>query len=244
MSFDPRPTAEPAAIAYARPPAVVEASALDLTLRALRPILTDRDVTEICINRPGEAYVETREGWRCVPLDFASFEWCQGLAKLVANSTKQRIDAESPLLSAALPGGERIQIVLPPATTPGTVAITIRRPADELWTLDELEQRGIFRKTRRANEAPDDTEAKLLELLDAKDYRAFMRLAVESRKNIVVSGPTGSGKTTFTKALIREIAGHEIILHRPFRSIRQNVDFLETFIGDGWTADECCCDDL
>ena len=86
----------------------------------------------------GEAYVETREGWRCVPLPFASFEWCQGLAKLVANSTKQRIDAESPLLSAALPGGERIQIVLPPATTPGTVAITIRRPADELWTLEEL----------------------------------------------------------------------------------------------------------
>jgi len=209
MNFVPRPTTE-AAIVHGRPPAVVESSALDLTLRALRPILTDRDVTEICINRPGEAYVETREGWRCVPLAFASFEWCQGLAKLVANSTKQRIDAESPLLSAALPGGERIQIVLPPATTPGTVAITIRRPANELWTLDELEQRGIFRSTRRANEAPDETEAKLLGLLDDKDY--FMRLAVESRKNIVVSGPTGSGKTTFTKALIREIAGHERLI--------------------------------
>src|SRR5882762_6328939 len=167
-----------------RPPPVVDSSALELTLRALRPILTDRDVTEICINRPGEAYVETREGWRCLPLSFASFEWCQGLAKLVANSTKQRIDAESPLLSAALPGGERIQIVLPPATTPGTVAITIRRPADELWTLEELEQRGIFRKTRRANEAPDETENELLRLLKAQDYRAFLRLAVASRKNI------------------------------------------------------------
>ena len=40
---------------------------IDLTLRALRPILTDREVTEICINRPGEAYIETRAGWRCVP---------------------------------------------------------------------------------------------------------------------------------------------------------------------------------
>lgn len=211
MSFAPRPTAEPT-VANARPPAVVESSALDLTLRALRPLLIDREVTEICINRPGEAYVETRAGWRCVPLGFASFEWCQGLAKLVANSTKQRIDAESPLLSASLPGGERIQIVLPPATTPGTVAITIRRPADELWTLDELDAKGIFRTTRRANEAPDETEAKLLQLLDAKDYRAFLRLAVESRQNIVVSGPTGSGKTTFTKALIREIAGHERLI--------------------------------
>jgi type IV secretion system protein VirB11 len=194
------------------PPVVVESSALELTLRALRPILIDRNVTELCINRPGEAYVETRSGWHCVPLAFASYEWCLGLAKLVANSARQRIDAESPLLSAALPGGERIQLVLPPATTPGTVAITIRRPADEVWTLDELAERGVFRSTRRANQAPDETDENLLKLLEARDYRAFMRLAVTSRKNILVSGPTGSGKTTFTKALIREIAGDERLI--------------------------------
>jgi len=196
----------------ARPSAVIESSALDLTLRALRPILTDRDVTEICINRPGEAYVETREGWQCEPLPFATYDWCLGLAKLVANSTKQRIDAESPLLSGSLPGGERIQVVLPPATTTGTVAITIRRPADEIWTLDELAQRGIFRTTRGANEAPDETEGELLRLMKAKDYRSFLRLAVTARKNILVSGPTGSGKTTFTKALIREISGDERLI--------------------------------
>ncbi len=220
MSFaPPRPAADivqltptGAAGANARPPAVVESSALDLTLRVLRPILTDRDVTEVCINRPGEAYVETRDGWQCVPVAFATFEWCLSLAKLVANSTRQRIDAESPLLSASLPGGERIQIVLPPATTPGTVAITIRRPADEVWTLDELAARGIFGTTRRASEALDDTETELLRMLDAKDYRSFLRLAVASRKNILVSGPTGSGKTTFTKSLIREIAGAERLI--------------------------------
>src|ERR1700681_3575991 len=112
MNFGPRQAPEAVPTVSVRPPAVVESSALDLTLRALRPILTDRDVTEICINRPGEAYVETREGWQCVPLAFATYDWCLRLAKLVANSTKQRIDAASPLLSAALPGGERIQIVL------------------------------------------------------------------------------------------------------------------------------------
>ena len=191
---------------------VAESSALDLTLRALRPILIDQNVTELCINRPGEAYIETRAGWHSVPLPFASYAWCLGLAKLVANSTRQRIDAESPLLSAALPGGERIQFVLPPATMPGTVAITIRRPADAVWTLDELAERGVFRSTRRASAAPDETEATLLKLLEARDYRAFMRLAVTSRKNILVSGPTGSGKTTFTKALIREIAGEERLI--------------------------------
>lgn len=200
------------AMTLRRPPAVAESSALDLTLRALRPILIDCHVTELCINRPGEAYVETRAGWHCVPLAFASYAWCLGLAKLVANATRQRIDAESPLLSAALPSGERIQLILPPATTPGTVAITIRRPADAVWTLDELAERGVFRTTRRASAAPDETEETLLKLLEAQDYRAFMRLAVTSRKNILVSGPTGSGKTTFTKALIREIAGDERLI--------------------------------
>src|SRR5262245_30244857 len=87
--------------ARARAATLAETSALDLTLRALRPILTDPEVTELCINRPGEAFVETRQGWRRMPLPFASFEWCLGLAKLVANFTKQRIDAECPLLSAA-----------------------------------------------------------------------------------------------------------------------------------------------
>ncbi|MEO8064761.1 MAG: P-type DNA transfer ATPase VirB11 [Pseudomonadota bacterium] len=191
---------------------MIESSSLDLTLRALRPILIDKQVTEICINRPGEAYIETREGWRCVPLAFTTFEWCMSLAKLVANSTRQRIDAESPLLSASLPGGERIQIVLPPATTTDTVAITIRRPADEVWTLDELAQKGVFRNTRVASTAADDTEIELLRLLEARDYSLYMRRAVAARKNILVSGPTGSGKTTFTKALIREIPPDERLI--------------------------------
>jgi type IV secretion system protein VirB11 len=197
------------AVSIVRPPTVAQPSALDLTLRALRPLLIDHEVTEICINAPGEAYVETRAGWRCVPLAFASYEWCLSLAKLVANATRQRVDAESPLLSGSLPDGERIQIVLPPATTAGAVAITIRRPADEVWTLDELTQRGLFRTTRRADESPDETQAELLRLLMAREYPAFMRLAVARRKNILVSGPTGSGKTTFTKALIREIPSEE-----------------------------------
>jgi type IV secretion system protein VirB11 len=189
-----------------------ETSALQLTLRALRPILSDRNVTELCINQPGIAFVETRAGWNPVMVPFATFEWCLSFAKLVANSTRQRIDAESPLLSASLPSGERVQIVMPPATSPGCVAITIRRPADEVWSLEELAQKGVFRATRRAGEVVDETEARLLRLLEEKDYQTFMREAVAGRKNILVSGPTGSGKTTFTKALIREIASDERLI--------------------------------
>jgi type IV secretion system protein VirB11 len=72
-----------------------------------------------------------------------------------------------------------------------------------------LASRGIFRATRRAAPALDDSERELLHLLSAGEYEAFMRLAVRSRKNILVSGPTGSGKTTWTKALIREIPSDE-----------------------------------
>jgi type IV secretion system protein VirB11 len=188
---------------------VADASALGLTLRALRPLLADSEVMELCINRPHEAFLETRDGWRRVQLPFADFDWCSRLAKLIANSTQQRIDASSPLLSASLPTGERVQIVMPPATTAGCVAITIRRPAEQVWSIEELASRGIFRRARHAGQLLDETEQRLLCLLASCEFEAFMRLAVRSRKNIVVSGPTGSGKTTWTKALIREIPGDE-----------------------------------
>jgi type IV secretion system protein VirB11 len=102
--------------------------------------------------------------------------------------------------------------VLPPATTPGCIAITIRRPSHEVWSIEELSASGIFQTTRRATEALEDSESELLRLLEAKHYEAFMRVAVQSRKNILVSGPTGSGKTTWTKALIREIPRGERLI--------------------------------
>ena len=187
-----------------------EASSLELTLRPLRPWLREAGVTELCINRPQELFVETRAGWRCESLPTADFDWCRRLAKLIANSTRQRIDESSPLLSAWLPGGERVQVAIPPATPRHCVSLTIRRPSDEVWSVGDLTQ--ALRLTRRANEALDDTEMELLQLLAVRDYEAFLRLAVLSRKNILVSGATGSGKTTWTKALIREIPPAERLI--------------------------------
>jgi type IV secretion system protein VirB11 len=188
---------------------VEEISSLALTLRALKPLLGRPEVTEVCINRPREAFVETRSGWERHALPFADFDWCYRLAKLIANAARQRITEESPILSASLPTGERVQVVLPPATTPGCVAFSVRRPADTVWTLEEMASSGLFRATRRAEETLDPTEQALLLLLAERKYEEFMTLAVRARKNIVVSGPTGSGKTTFTKALIRAIPTDE-----------------------------------
>src|SRR5260221_219981 len=69
--------------------------------------------------------------------------------------------------------------------------------------------RGIFRRAKPAARMLDAVEQELLSLLGRRDFEAFMRLAVRSRKNIVVSGPTGSGKTTWNEALIREIPSDE-----------------------------------
>jgi type IV secretion system protein VirB11 len=190
----------------------VSASALSLTLRSLRPYLDDSTLTELCINRPHEAFIERATGWERVELSFASFDWCLSLAKLIANATHQRIDEISPLLSATLPTGERVQIVLPPATTDGTIAFTIRRPSDNIWSLTELAARGLFHHTRTTNSSSGLTHNATDSFLRAADHAGFLRAAVQSRQNILVSGPTGSGKTTLTKALILEIPTRERLI--------------------------------
>ena len=190
-------------------------SALELALRPVRPVLDDTRVTELCINRPGEGLVErtgaATDAWTPVALPFASFEWCLRLAKLVAHASRQRIDEESPLLSATLPSGERVQFAIPPACPAGTVAITIRRPSGTTWSIDELAAAGLFPEAgpARGDGSADD---RLRELFAAGRFVEFVRSAVRERKNIIVSGPTGSGKTTFTKALIREIPTHERLI--------------------------------
>jgi type IV secretion system protein VirB11 len=78
-----------------------------------------------------------------------------------------------------------------------------------VWSIEELTGRGALRGTLPAGAHGPDSDSELLGLYAARDYAAFMQLAVRARKNIIVSGATGSGKTTWTKALIREIPADE-----------------------------------
>lgn len=207
--------------------ASVQPTSLDHYLVPLRSLLEDPSVTEICINRPGEAWVE-RASFTLERLPFATFEWCRQLAVLVAGHTKQTVDAAHPLLSGTLPGGQRIQFVLPPAADAGSVSITIRIPSGDLWTLDQLAARGVMDtvhmvpKTLRAALAKpadpladDDLPAvdrALLAQLARRDIVGFLRAAVLARKNILLSGGMGSGKTTVSKALILEVPATDRIV--------------------------------
>jgi len=178
-------------------------SSLLLYLQPVRHILDDDQVTEVCINKPNEVFVQRYSGWSQETAAFATPSWCRNMASLVANRTRQGIGEATPLLSADLPSGERIQFVLPPAAE--HVSITIRRPSTHVWTLGELAVKGLFDRCQEASQALDDVEQRLLTLKNERNYLEFLKLAVRSKKNILVSGVTGSGKTTATKALMLEV---------------------------------------
>src|SRR5207245_394138 len=107
------------------------------------------------------------------------------------------------------------QIVLPPATTAGTVAITLRRQLDEVWSIGELVQRGTFRTTRRSSPTLDETERQLLKLLSSQQYEAFMRLAVASH-GLHRTHNAGAVRPGFS---IREYY-HSPVVHSSERAVR------------------------
>jgi type IV secretion system protein VirB11 len=182
-------------------------------LRPLQPLLDRPGVTDLAVNRPGLVLLETDDGWTRVDAPELSFDKLRSLAIAVAQLTQQSLTEASPILSATLPGGERLQIVMPPAVEPGTVSITIRRPSTTIKTLQQYDAEGLFegvvlRRTAGPVFATHD-ERRLRGLFAPDRLADFFAGAVRARKNIVVVGDTGSGKTTFMKALCQYIPRDE-----------------------------------
>lgn len=167
------------------------------------------DVTEICVNRPGEVWLETRSGWRRVAVPGLTFERARQFCTAVVNEsgTGQRITDAEPVVSLTFPTGQRAQLVIPPACEAGSVSITIRLPSRRERRLDDYESEGFFSVSGDGSAA--DGARELLELHAAGRHAEFFRRAVASRRNVVVSGATGSGKTTFMKALVGQIPEDE-----------------------------------
>ncbi len=179
-------------------------TALDHYLQPLLPLLGADSVTELCINQPQQIWVEAVGGWRSVPAGWATYEWAMHLAHLLATASQQRLTPQHPLLSASLPTGERVQVVVPPATSAGSVAVAIRKNSQSRCSLDQLLELGFANHCLVAEEGVKKNSL-LAQAYATRNWGEFLRLAVRSRQNILVSGPTGSGKTTLTRALIGEI---------------------------------------
>ncbi len=176
------------------------------------PFLDDLSLYEIIVNRPGQVLTEGSGGWRSHDLPELSFEKLLRLARAVASFSHQSIDETRPILSATLPGEERIQIVIPPATSKGTVSITIRKPSSATLSLGDLEKGGLFADMTPGGHVAGATDRKLIDLHQRGAWAEFLREAVLARKNIVISGATGSGKTTLSKALIGHIPDDERVI--------------------------------
>jgi len=185
-------------------------------LLPLEKFLKTKGVTEIAINAPNEVWTESNKGWEKHSINLEMGQ-ITALANVIATYTNQRIGQENPILSAQLPDGERIQIVLPPAIENGTLSMTIRIPDESNRSFQEYKDQGFFDHFRYGKSKEFEQfkpvlrteDIKLVQFLENKDLEGFFKFAVQCKKNIAVVGDTGSGKTTFMKAICQYIPKDE-----------------------------------
>jgi type IV secretion system protein VirB11 len=183
---------------------------LDSYLAPLAPFLARADVTDIYINRPGEVWLEaygSATERHVVPE--LTHETLQRLVRQIAALSAQGISRQHPLLAAALPSGERVQIVVPPATR-GDVAIAVRKQIvadlrlDEFAVADDLAPERVGLTSARAlSEEP---------VIPDPDIASLLRRAVRERSTILICGGTSSGKTTLLNSLLREIPAEDRLI--------------------------------
>ena len=187
---------------------------LNEALGPLREWLDNEKVVEIIANGPGELFVEIigELAMQRVELRAITVDWLRHLAERVAGYSNQSVNAEHPLLSAALATGERFQGVLPPATTNGG-AFAIRKQVIKEMSLDDYRKMGSFDRVRvSTGDELSDLDRELCEFLDAGKIEDFIRAAVKHRYTMLLSGGTSSGKTTFLNAILKEVPLDERII--------------------------------
>ena len=186
-------------------------AALQTYLKPLQDIIDLENINEISINQPGEIWVEKRGEKIRYERPELDLKHLKSLARLIAQSTGQDVSEEKPLLSATLPQGYRVQIVYPPACEASKIVFSIRKQTILNLDLDEYEKLGAFKDTK--TEAIEDADAKILkDFLVKRDLKGFIKHAVLSRKNMILSGGTSTGKTTFLNAVVREISDQDRII--------------------------------
>jgi type IV secretion system protein VirB11 len=181
---------------------------LDAFLAPLREALSRTDVTDIYVNRPGELWLETSSGTERHEVDALDDAALWRLARQIAAACDQGISREHPLLAATLPDGARIQICAPPATREHVI-VAIRKHQMPDLRLSDYEASGAFARIGEAGRAREAVDQELAGLLAAGRTSEFLAAAVRKRKTMVISGATGSGKTTFLNALFKEAPATE-----------------------------------
>lgn len=169
--------------------AIFEAS-LDYFLAPISVYMDDDSVTEIMVNRFDKIYIERNGQLERTPARFESEDALMSAVHNVAQWVGRHIDLEHPVLDARLPGGSRVHAIIPPGCRNGT-CLTIRKFKRGGLTLDDLVEWGSI----------------------SPSAREFLEICVRMKKNIVISGGTGTGKTSLLGALTFAIpAGERVIV--------------------------------
>ena len=158
-------------------------------LGALEPFLEDESVTEIMVNGPDQIVIEKNGVLEFSDQRFTSERSLRGVIDRIVAPLGRRIDEGSPMVDARLPDGSRVNAIIPPLALNGPT-ITIRKFAKKKLYIEDLIKFGSL----------DENMAQ------------FLKLCVEHKRNIVISGGTGSGKTTTLNILSNFIGDEERIL--------------------------------
>lgn len=176
-------------------------------LSPLQDFLDDQNVSEILINRPKEVFVE-REG-KMLRFDtpILTAQYLRRLFMLIANENKQLLSDTSPLLSGNLADGSRVQLVIPYAVQ--HEALSIRKFTMQCLSFEDYADQGFF---NTVHQPMHDYEQQLQQLYLDKNWEMFLKQAILAKKNIIISGATSSGKTTFLNSCIAQIPIYERLI--------------------------------
>ncbi len=160
-----------------------------LGLGPLEELLSDPAVSDIMVNGPDQCYVERKGKLEIAQIQFRDEEHLFQIAQRIVNKVGRRIDQTTPLCDARLQDGSRVNVIVPPLSLRGT-AISIRKFSEKPITLDMMKGFGSM----------------------SDKMATILKIAGASRMNVIISGGTGSGKTTMLNALSKMIDPGERVI--------------------------------
>jgi pilus assembly protein CpaF len=155
----------------------------------INPLIHDSAVSEIMVNGPDQVYVEKKGKLVLSEVNFKDEQHVMHVIEKIVAPLGRRVDESSPMVDARLPNGSRVNVIIPPLALNGPT-ITIRKFSEKPFTVKDLINFGTL----------------------TPNAAIFLKACVEARLNIVVSGGTGSGKTTTLNVISSFIPDDERIV--------------------------------
>jgi pilus assembly protein CpaF len=153
------------------------------------PLIRDPSISEVMVNGPNEVYFERDGIIHLSHVRFRDHDHIMRIAERIIAPLGRRVDEASPMVDARLPDGSRVNIIIPPVA-PDSPLVTIRKFRTDKLTMEQLIQGGTL----------------------PREWALFLEGCVKARLNILISGGTGTGKTTFLNALSAYIPERERII--------------------------------